>query len=389
MTNEPQPHRRRRTWIHLGASVAALLIVAGLALGMQMIAAARQDPPPDRPNTLVVRTEPIARSDAFRVPRTYIGKIEARRRSRVGFELSGRLIDLTADDGDLVEAGAVIARLDTARLEARIDQLEAARAEAAARAELAAITYARVKRVFERNAAVEQELDEAQQELAARRAALQTIDEDIERIRVDLAKSILRAPFDAVVARRSADEGTVVAPGEPVFELLERDRPEARIGVTSPAARSLAAGDAVTVRVHDEAIAGGITAILPVTERGTRTIEVVITLEARLDGLRSGDLAAFDIERRVEASGVWLPLPALTESRRGLWACFVAVPHDAASDAPGTHRIERRELELLYERGPDAYVNGPLKEGERVVTSGIHRLTAGQAVRLERSGSGS
>ena len=92
------------------------------------------------------------------------------------------------------------------------------------------------------------------------------------------------------------------------------------------------------------------------------------------------------IARERPAAGFWLPLTALTESSRGLWACFVV---DALGDGRGgsaaTHTLARRELEVLHTDGNRVYVRGTLQDGEQVVSEGLQRLVPGQRVRLAAS----
>ena len=50
------------------------------------------------------------------------------------------------------------------------------------------------------------------------------------------------------------------------------------------------------------------------------------------------------------------------------------------------HRVERRQVEVVHAAADRAFVRGALRTGERVVTTGIHRLVPGQRVRVTGSG---
>lgn len=365
----------------------ALLGALGLALGVAVIfftlgaVLAGETRHTDEPlPASVLRAVP---ESSYTVPRRYTGSVQPRRASRVGFELAGLVTSVSIDDGRHVAAGEEIARLDTARLEARRAELLAARAEARANAELAQATYDRTLEAHQMTAASIQELDDAEEARDAALAALERTERAIESIDVDLAKSVITAPFDAVVARRFIDEGQVIQPGEPVAELLEREAPEARIGLPPKAAQSLSPGDRVRVEVRAQPLTGTLRELLPVTDPGTRTVEALIVLDAQLDGIRRGDLASIRVERTIEQPGFWLPLDALTESARGLWSCFVI---DAARD--GALTVEQRQLEVLHTDGTRAYVTGTLQPDELVVRSGLHRIVPGDRVTIDSSGRG-
>ncbi|GEM_PF-346044 len=376
-----RPSRGLRVFI----VAAAVVLVAATAGGFYLLGSesTQEDEEPNEP----LRVEVIAaeRVGGYTVRRSYTGRVQARRSSMVGFELGGKLIELSFDDGDSVDAGEEVARLDTVRLEARRRELVAAAAEASARAELVRGRFERTQRAFDRDAATDQELDERRDELAAAETALQRAREAVRSVEVDIAKSVLSAPFDAVIARRTVDEGEVLAAGTPVYELLDRASPEARVGAPAAVAESLAVGDSASVRVRGRAIVGRVLALLPVTQRGTRTIEVVIDLDAELDGLRDGDLAGFEAERRIDSAGFWLPMEALTASARGLWSVMVAVERDG-DDANGEAErvVEFRQLEMLHTDGDRVFVDGTLADGELVIVSGTHRLVADDAVAVER-----
>ncbi len=93
-----------------------------------------------------------------------------------------------------------------------------------------------------------------------------------------------------------------------------------------------------------------------------------------------------------------VPVAALTASRRGLWAAYVAVPLGSSLPSDGrpdgrsdgrdaTHRADRREVELLHADGAVAYVRGPLRPGERLVVAGVARLVPGLEIRTLDEGS--
>lgn len=344
---------------------------------------------------LGVTARSVAASDHYLVERSYTGQLEPRREARAGFDLAGTLVRSHADEGDRVDAGEVLAELDTARLEARRRELQAAVEEADTALRLSASTRRRVERAAAGKAISELEVDEAREAEESAAARLARAEAQLELIEVELRKSVLRAPFRAVVARRLADEGHVLGAGAPLFELLEIDRPRVRLGVPPEVARELAAegsGEPLEVRVAGRGIEAFPLAVLPAQNERTRTVDVLLELEHPLDGLRSGETATLRLRRRIESAGFWLPLGALAESARGLWSCYVAVPLDSGApprEGGATHRLELRPLEVLEiaageadGSAPGAYVRGALESGDLVVIEGLQRLVSGQRVRL-------
>jgi RND family efflux transporter MFP subunit len=327
---------------------------------------------------LVVATDAVQWQGGYEVIRYFVGRIEARQESDLGFELGGMVRDVLVEEGDLVQAGAVVAVLDSDRLRARRREFVAARDEARAWFELAELTLERLTEALELNATSRQEHDDADRARAAAVAALERAEAAIASIDVDIAKSTLRSPFDAVVSDRYLDSGRVVDAGLPVLRLLERDRPKARIGVAGRSMTVVQQGSAVDVLVGERAIQGHIAAVLPTRDRRGRAVDVIVELDAELDGLRRGDLARLALTRPVESRGFWVPMQSLTEGTRGLWALYTV----GAAEAEGsTSRLLPTQVEVLHVEADRAYVRGAVHENQRFVARGLQRVAPGMAVR--------
>ncbi len=372
MTPATDGKRNLRIWA-LGALATGILTATGTALvGWARATPSSVDPAP-RP--LTVATLLAEEAPSYTTHRELVGRVEARRRSQLGFELPGRVVRMAVEEGDHIAAGATLARLDTERLEARREELRADRARAEAELELARRTLERVIEARELDAVSSQARDEAELGVRARSAAARRARAGLEALEVDLGKSVLRAPFDAVVVRRTIDEGTVLSAGTAVVELLESRAPEARFAVAGPLVDQLAVGQAHRLRIGEQHTEATVRALLPVREQGTRTVDAIFRLETELGAVRPGDLARLDLERRFDTPGFWVPMTALTESARGLWAVYVAENADN-----GEATLARRQLELLHQEAHRVFVRGALQSGDRVVISGLHRLTPGQRV---------
>jgi RND family efflux transporter MFP subunit len=367
-----------RGMLGLGGLLVVLgAIVAALAQG-DIVHRDVSEPAPKR--VLVVTTQAAREQATYAIRRSFVGRVEARRSTDVGFELGGAVLRIVVDEGDSVEPGQLLARLDTKRLAAKRAEQKARLHEAEARLSLIASTRERTLEALELNAVSTQQWDEADRGLAAQEAVVRRVAAQIESIDVDVEKARLRAPFAGVIARRFVDEGTVVSPGEPLFRVLEIGHPEIRVGISAELAPSLSIGEERIVRANGRELTATIRALLPARNRETRTVDVVLTLPAKAAGLRDGDLVAVELSQTVASGGFWLPRSALTESARGLWASYVAEPVGAGD----VHVLARRELELIHVDGDSVFVRGTLNDGELVVTDGLQRLVPNQRVALAR-----
>lgn len=333
-------------------------------------------------SALLVRVAAVQSAESYRVEREYVGRVQAARQSQVGFELSGQLASVVVDDGDRVAAGGVLARLDTNRLDAQRAEAAAAVAEARSASEFAARSLERNKAAAEFEGISAQELDLAIDAANAAQAGVSAAEARLNRIDVDLKKSVLRAPFDAVVVLRRFDEGQIVAGGQPVLDLLEVAPPEVRVGLPGDLARNLAPGEQHSLEIDGRSELATLRTVLPVRDPATRTVDAIFSLQA--DAALPGDLARLTLEQPIDEAGVWLPISALAEGSRGLWTAYVAVALEGTVETSGaTHYLQPRAVELLYQGTDAVYVRGALADGELYVSEGLTRVVPNQEVRVE------
>lgn len=178
-----------------------------------------------------------------------LGTVEAQILSKVGFEVAGTLIELHADYGDRVEAGALLARLNSREQEARVAQAKAAvaQAESAIRQATAAVEHAEAAvtqkaQIHERRQQLVQTgdvsteaaedaraaYDIARADLTQARSAVETARANLEQAKAQsafeearLAKYTLYAPYAAVVVSRNRELGSMLTPGEQLFTLVD------------------------------------------------------------------------------------------------------------------------------------------------------------------------
>ena len=178
-----------------------------------------------------------------------LGTVEARVTSKVGFKVSGVLVDLRADVGDRVAKRAVLARLDDREQSARVarakatgEQAQANLQRATASVAKAQANYANAKNINTRrqtllqshNTSVEQaDISKAAEEATLADVALAESEAAVARAAISDAKAqgqqeaatldfhTLAAPYDAMVTARQKELGSALAAGEPVFTLID------------------------------------------------------------------------------------------------------------------------------------------------------------------------
>lgn len=371
--------RRHKTSLITAAVLVSLLLLFRALIGSDngdLISAAEPLP---------VSVKPLVEESGFEVMEQYVGRIAARRESEVGFELPGAVASVAVEEGAHVAAGQVLATLDAQLLQAREQELSAALDQAQAQAALAASTIIRTQAAFEEGAVSAQVLDEAQAAANAAQASASAAEASLKSLRVQLEKSELRAPYAAQVARRYVDEGQVVAAGTALFRLLEDTALDVRLVVAANAAQELSEGQLVEISVNEQQLQGRVRSIFPEREGRTRGVAVLLEILNDEVSARAGDLATVSLPKRIDTSAYRLPLTALTESVRGIWAVYAAKPQ--ADEAGQGWVLDRVQIEILYQQDDEVLVRGALGSGDLVVTSGLQRLVPGQEVRVRQEAS--
>ncbi len=129
----------------------------------------------------------------------------------VGSQVSGTVVELHADFNDRVKAGQVLLKLDPTIFNAQIRQSEASLASAQASLKLAQASFDRNERLVKQNYISSLQLDQSRRELDVARANIKLAEAQLERSKADLSNSVIRAPIDGVIIKRTIDLGQTVA----------------------------------------------------------------------------------------------------------------------------------------------------------------------------------
>ena len=384
-----------------------------------------------------IEIEPVK---SYQSTRNYSGQIVARQNSELSFPLAGKLASLTAQEGDVVAKGTPIAYLNTDNLRNQQQQLLARKARAVARLkELQAgerpETIAAAKAVVSNfkgqlelekqkrsrraslyaegaisreqleeakgaAASLQARLNEAQSELArleagtrperieAQQASIQELDANIANIKLELDKSILKAPFAGTISQRQVDEGAVVSAGQSIFRLVEDRVLEAHIGIPTDRSEQIKVGETLAVNIGKDVHQAKVVSLLPELDADTRTLTAVLSLEQKSDRrIFPGQIARLQLTQTVAKSGFWLPFESLVRGEQGLWYCYVVVETASEKDVTKTKKpifkIERRAVEVLHSDNKQVLIDGTLQPGEKVVANDIERLVLDQLVTLK------
>ncbi len=285
--------------------------------------------------------------------------LEAPAESQVVAKTSGVMVQLLAEEGDLVRAGQVLARIDPDR--ARLE-LERSRATM----NKLENNYRRSKELLAQKLVSAEASDQIRYDLESAKASYQLA-------QLELSYTNIVAPISGVVAQRMVKPGNLVALNAPVFRIVDNSRLEAVLNVPEKELATLKAG--LPVRMSADAIpgvafTGQVDRISPVVDAGSGTFRVVASF-AGSSTLRPGMFGRIEVVYDQRENVLTLPRTALLDDE-GEPAVYVVRGKKAV----------RVPVQLGYINGELAEVRKGVKEGDQVVTAGKVAVRDGTLVEV-------
>jgi RND family efflux transporter MFP subunit len=348
----------------------AVTVAVLLATSLAACKEEAEAPPPVRP-VLTVKAE--VRTTATLGP--FAGSIQPRYSTDFSFRLFGRMLTRAVDIGATVREGEELAVLDPSVQTILVRNAEASVASATAQLANAAGEEARQRPLAERNITPQAQFDLVVQNRETAAANLTRAKTSLQRAQDQLSYTRLRADFDGVVTAVWHDTGQVVNPGQKVLTVARPEVREAVIAVPSLLADQLASGEKFDTLVElDQTMkmkATGVRGVDPAADAATRTRTVYYTLTDPPAAFRLGITVQVTLSRPVSPR-IDLPATALLEQdgKERVWIVD-----------PGTKTVALRDVAVVARDESSVSVTG-IAAGDRVVTVGVHSLTAGQTVKL-------
>lgn len=314
-----------RRWIAISV-VGAVALLAGIAL---WIAHARG-------TSIHYITAPVTRGP-LTVAVTATGTLQPINQVEIGSELSGTIKSVMVDYNDVVKVGQELARIDTTRLEAQVQQSRAALAAAEAKVVQAEATRvesdAQLRRLLRMSELTGGTIPSAS-DLDSAKAALQRAKADrasaqamviqsratLQAQQTDLSKAVIRSPINGVVLQRSVEPGQTVAASlqAPVLFVLAENlqQLELHVDVDEADVSTVRAGQHATFTVDafpDRKFAAQVSKVYfgPRTVSGVVTYETVLAVDNSSLALRPGMTATANIVVQHVADALRVPNAAL------------------------------------------------------------------------------
>jgi HlyD family secretion protein len=328
----------------IGIGVAAVVGV----IAISTIASTRGDS-----GSASVRMEAVTTRDLVATV-TASGWIRPHRRVEVQADIMGRIIELNVEEGNIVERGQVLLRIDPTQYQAAVSRAQAAVSEALAREAQTKANLLQAERAYERFAQLaksdqqlisRQQLEEAETQMLVQRELLtaagfgvQQTRSALEENRDRLAKTVIRSPMDGMITRLNVEEGSTAIvgttnnPGSILLTVADLSTMEAVVRVDETDVPDIQVGDSAAVTIDAfprQVFTGRVSEISyssvrsPLQQSASPTsggqaidYEIVVTLDSPPTALRSDLSVSADIVTAKRPGALSIPIIALTVRER-------------------------------------------------------------------------
>lgn len=358
-------------------ALAAILLLAGC--DEEEVAEVKIEPRP-------VQAIPVDARSALG-QRAFSGRARPAREAELSFRVGGRLSKRRVDVGDIVEAGDLIAELDTSTFQADVARLEADLAAAQADFRAKDQQHERIMTLVNSGTYSEARGDQAAGIRDSAASVVKSVRSALERAKLDLSYTTLAAPYPGRVVRVSAEDFEDVRAQQEIVRLLDISAVEMVIDVPETLIPLAPLVETLTVTFDafpDVDLIATVKEIGAEASATTRTFPVTLRMEQPEDVEILPGMAGSAIVRTARDVDLTMRLILPTTAVRPM--------SDGGDDFavwvvdPDTSTVSLRPVALGSLLNDGYEVTGGLKSGEWVVTAGIFSLTEGQKVQLPPSG---
>jgi multidrug efflux system membrane fusion protein len=372
------------------AAVALVILIAGPLIY------SRTDrhpaPPPASIAPIPVIAATVQQNDVP-IVLTGLGTVTALNTATIHSQITGLLISVDFEEGQAVNKGDVLAKIDPRTYQAQLDQAEATRSHDQTHLRNAQLNLERYSTLVARDAVARQQVDDQKAAVDELEAQIKGDQAAVDNAKTQLSYASLIAPFDGVTGIRLLDVGNIIHPPSSsatsqssvpdpnalvvvaqvqpisvIFNLAAASIPEIQKAMASSALQAIAYSQDGKTKLDT----GKLLAVNNQADPETGTVQLKATFPNQQRQLWPGTFVNVWLELSTEQKGLTIPLDAVQQGPQG--PIVYVVDHD--------HRAAIRPISMRQSLNGVALIDKGLSAGETVVVRGQYRLSPGTLVTL-------
>jgi len=301
----------------IGAAIALVIVGAiGGTAAMRIVKKASDAPGGKDVVVLEFTPADLARVDAQPMSRwlPVSGTVQPLRQATVKAKVSGDVREVPIREGESVRAGQLLARIDTADLEAKLIERNGALESAKAQLAMAAKTQGMNQQLLKQNFISQNAYDNSESSVNVSQGNVKSAEAQVQLARNALRDAVAASPLAGVVAKRHVQVGEKVAFDSPLVTVVDLSDMELQAAVPAVDVPELTIGKSVELTIDgfgDRRFTGRVERINPAAEPGTRAILVYVGIPNTDRALRGGMFATGRIALAASAPVPTLPATAV------------------------------------------------------------------------------
>jgi multidrug efflux system membrane fusion protein len=306
----------------------------------------------------------------------FSGEVRARVESRLGFRVAGKITQRSAEVGQHVKAGTVLAQLDAQDYRLAADAARAQVAGAATNRDLAAADFKRYLTLREQNFISGAELERRETVLKAAQAQLDQAQAQLAAQGNQARYTSLVADVSGVITAVEAEPGQVVSAGTPVVRIAADGPRDVVFAVPEDKVVAVRPGSEVSVKPWASGLrlTGRIREVAASADPATRTYPVKVSLQGDTQPPLGATVTVVPQALSMAGTPVLkVPTSALRQEGQGtaVWVLDKA-----------TMTVQSQPVQVATADGNEVVIGGGLLPGMTVVSAGVHVLSPGQKVSI-------
>lgn len=305
------------------------------------------------------------------------GPIKAVNAAFVKARVAGELLDLQVREGDTVQAGQVIARIDPTEYQARLRQAQQQAQSAKAQVDIAQRSYDNNRSLVDQGFISKTALETSAFTLAASQASFQAAQSGVDVLQKALDDAVMRAPIGGLIAQRLAQNGERIAVDARVVEIVDLSRLELEASLSPEDAMRVRIGQSaqLTIDGAEQTIGARVARVNPSASAANRAVVVYLSVSPNPQ-LRQGLFAQGSLATGSQ-SVLALPLGAVRTDKPQPYV--QAIVQDKVVHLPAAMGVRG-----AYQ-GQTMVALEDMEPGLRVLRGSVGPLLAGTPVRIDEA----
>ncbi len=363
----------RSGWVKVTVAGLSAALVVGSLVAWRASSAKKEEKKPGTDIVLEFAPADLTTVENRELSRTlpFSGSLSPVIQSTVKSKVSGEVRQVLAREGERVSQGQVLAQIDTADLQARLDAQVAALEEAKARWSIADKNRESNLKLLKQNFISQNAFDTTNSTLDASAASVRSAEAQARLARNAMQDAVVRAPISGILAKKMVNAGEKVGPDSPMFTVVDLAKMEIEAPAPASEIPGVKVGQTATFKVDgfgERVFEGRVERINPVTEQGSRSITLYLSVANRDGALKGGMFAKGFL--------------VLAKTQPGAVVPFAAIREDAGESFVFTlesGKIAKRTvtLGLREEQAGLVEIRNGLTNGTQVVSARMVGLKAG------------